>query len=79
MEKRQHSPEDERQSQLKVLIAKGKERGYVTYDEINKVLPQDQLSSEQIEDVMAMISDMGINVVDNEESEEASSAEASQA
>ena len=61
---------------VKKMIASAKERGYVTYDEINKVLPQDQLSSEQIEDVMAMISDMGINVVDNEESEDSSTTEA---
>ncbi len=55
----------------KRLIAKGKERGYITYDELNTALPQDQVSSEQIEDTMAMLSDLGINVVDPEESEDA--------
>jgi RNA polymerase primary sigma factor len=52
---------------VKKMIAAAKERGYVTYDELNRVLPQDQLSSEQIEDIMAMMSEMGINVVENEE------------
>jgi RNA polymerase primary sigma factor len=56
---------------VKKMIAQAKERGYVTYDEINKALPQEQLSSEQIEDIMAMMSEMGINVVENEEQEEA--------
>ena len=41
---------------LKKLTARGKERGYVTYDELNAVLPQEQFSSEQIEDVMTMFS-----------------------
>ncbi len=53
---------------LKKLLARGKERGYVTYDEINAALPQDQMSSEQIEDTMATLSEMGINVVEAEES-----------
>ncbi len=57
---------------VKKMIAAAKERGYVTYDELNTVLPQDQLSSEQIEDIMAMMSEMGINVVENEESEDSS-------
>ncbi|MEN3953077.1 RNA polymerase sigma factor RpoD [Iodidimonas sp. SYSU 1G8] len=52
---------------VKKMIAAAKERGYVTYDELNRVLPQDQLSSEQIEDIMAMMSEMGINVIENEE------------
>ena len=42
---------------IKKLLARGKERGYVTYDELNAVLPQDQVSSEQIEDTMAMLSE----------------------
>jgi len=56
---------------VKRLVAKGKERGYVTYDELNEALPSEQVSSEQIEDTMAMLSELGINVIDNEESEEA--------
>ena len=55
---------------VKKMIAKAKERGYVSYDEINAVLPQDQVTSEQIEDTLAMLSEMGITVVDNEEQEE---------
>ncbi|MBM3565756.1 MAG: RNA polymerase sigma factor RpoD [Alphaproteobacteria bacterium] len=53
------------------MVARGKERGYVTYDEINAVLPPEQVSSEQIEDTMSMLSEMGINIVESEESEEA--------
>jgi len=56
---------------IKKMLARGKERGYVTYDELNVALPQDQFTSEQIEDTMAQLSEMGINVVENEESEEA--------
>src|SRR6195952_4171751 len=56
---------------VKRLIAKGKERGYITFDELNAVLPSEQNSSEQIEDVMAMLSEMGIQVVESEENEEA--------
>jgi len=55
---------------VKKFVAKAKERGYVTYDELNAALPQDQVSSEQIEDIMAMLSEMGINVIENEEQEE---------
>jgi len=55
---------------VKKMIAKGKERGYITYDEINETLPQEQVSSEQIEDVLAQLSEMGINVVEGEEKEE---------
>ncbi len=53
---------------IKKLIARAKKRGYITYDELNEALPQDQMASEQIEDVMAQISEMGINIVENEES-----------
>ena len=55
---------------VKRLIARGKERGYITFDELNAVLPPDQNSSEQIEDVMANFSEMGIQVVEGEESED---------
>jgi len=60
---------------VKKLLQKAKERGYVSYDEINQVLPPDQVSSEQIEDVMAGFSEMGITVVENEEQEDSSSEE----
>ena len=62
---------DTESAAVKRLIAKGKERGYITFDELNAVLPPDQNSSEQIEDVMAMLSEMGIQVVEGEEAEEA--------
>ncbi|MCH8112635.1 MAG: RNA polymerase sigma factor RpoD, partial [Proteobacteria bacterium] len=55
---------------VKKMLARAKERGYVTYDEINTALPQDKVSSEQIEDTMAMLSEMGVNVVENEESDD---------
>ncbi|HST73932.1 MAG TPA: RNA polymerase sigma factor region1.1 domain-containing protein, partial [Acetobacteraceae bacterium] len=55
---------------VKRLIARGKERGYITFDELNTVLPSDQNSSEQIEDVMANLSEMGIQVVESEDNEE---------
>jgi len=58
---------------VKKMVAKGKERGYVTYEELNAALPPEDASSEQIEDTMAMLSEMGINVVENEEQEEAAS------
>jgi RNA polymerase primary sigma factor len=55
---------------VKRLVAKGKERGYITFDELNAILPPDQNSSEQIEDVMANFSELGIQVVESEESED---------
>ncbi len=56
---------------VKKMIARGKERGFITYDELNETLPQDQVSSEQIEDVLAQLSEMGINVVEEEEKDDA--------
>ncbi len=56
---------------VKKMIKAAKQRGYITYDELNEVLPSNEVSSEQIEDVMSMLSDMGINVVDSDEVEEA--------
>ncbi len=55
---------------VKRMIKLAKKRGYVTYDELNEVLPSEEVTSEQIEDTMAMLSDMGINVIDAEEAEE---------
>src|SRR3954471_24790126 len=52
---------------IKKLIARAKKRGYITVDELNEALPQDQMSTDQIEDVMSAINEMGINVVENEE------------
>ena len=58
------------QAAVKKMIAEARERGYITYDQLNQVLPPDQVSSEQIEDVMSMLSEMGINVIEDEEAEE---------
>ncbi len=58
---------------VKKLIKTAKARGFVTYDELNEMLPSAEVSSEQIEDTMTMLSDMGINVIDSDEAEEASS------
>ncbi|SON56977.1 Sigma-70 [Hartmannibacter diazotrophicus] len=55
---------------VKRMIKLAKKRGYVTYEELNEVLPSEEVTSEQIEDTMAMLSDMGINVVESEEAEE---------
>jgi RNA polymerase primary sigma factor len=55
---------------LKKLVARAKKRGYITVDQLNEMLPQDQMSSEQIEDVMSALNDMGINVVENEDAGE---------
>ncbi len=60
---------------VKKLLQKAKERGYVTYDEINEAMPQDQVNSEQIEDTMAMLSEMGINVVESEDEAEETTEE----
>ncbi len=78
----QSSPEESGDSPLldtlhaavKKMVTEGKARGYVTYDNLNKALPPDQVSSEQIEDTMSMLSEMGINVVESEDSEEVPAA-----
>ncbi|MGB3877698.1 RNA polymerase sigma factor RpoD [Shinella zoogloeoides] len=56
---------------VKKMIKAAKKRGYVTMDELNSVLPSEEVTSEQIEDTMAMLSDMGINVIEDEDAEEA--------
>ena len=66
---------DLNEATLKRLIAKAKKRGWITYDELNSALPQDQMSSEQIEDVMSALSDIGINIVENEDSAEEAEAD----
>lgn len=55
---------------VKKMIKAAKTRGFVTYDELNKVLPSEEFSSEQIEDTLSMLSEMGINVVENDEAED---------
>ncbi|WP_201838974.1 RNA polymerase sigma factor RpoD [Microvirga zambiensis] len=61
---------------VKRMIKLAKKRGYVTYDELNEVLPPEEFSSEQIEDVLGQLSEMGINVVESEETDENAQAEA---
>ncbi len=61
---------DSTDASVKKMIARAKERGIITYDELNKVLPSEQMSSEQIEDVMTMLSEMGISVVENDDGED---------
>ena len=61
---------DMSQAAVKKMIGDARERGYITYDQLNQVLPPDQVSSEQIEDVMSMLSEMGINIIENDEAEE---------
>ena len=70
---------DLNQASIKKLITKAKKRGYLTYDELNEALPQDQMSSEQIEDVMSALSEMGVNIVENEDAGEEEAAEAKDA
>ena len=55
---------------IKKMMARAKKRGVVTYEEINEALPQDQMSSEQIEDIMSALSEMGVNVVENDDSDD---------
>lgn len=62
---------------VKKMIKAAKKRGYVTMDELNSVLPSEEVTSEQIEDTMAMLSDMGINVVEDDEQNEEGEREAS--
>ena len=57
-------------AQIKKLIARAKKKGVITYDELNEALPQDQMSSEQIEDIMSAISEMGVNIVETTDSED---------
>ncbi len=52
---------------VKKLIARAKKRGYITYDQLNEALPQDQMSSDQLEDIMSALNEMGVNIVENEE------------
>ena len=61
---------DMSQAAVKKMISGARARGYITYDELNQVLPPNQVSSEQIEDVMSMLSEMGINIIEDEEVED---------
>src|SRR3954452_5793621 len=57
---------------VKKFIKQAKARGYVTMDELNKVLPSEEVTSEAIEDTLAMLSEMGVNVIENDEQDEES-------
>jgi RNA polymerase primary sigma factor len=57
-------------AELKKLIARAKKRGYITYDQLNEALPQGQMDSDQIEDITSALSEMGINIVENDEAGE---------
>ncbi|PTX56696.1 RNA polymerase RpoD-like sigma 70 subunit [Litoreibacter ponti] len=61
---------DMSQAAVKKMIAEARARGYITYDQLNQVLPPEQVASEQIEDVMSMLSEMGINIIEEEEAED---------
>ena len=61
---------DMSQAAVKKMIGDAREKGYITYDQLNTVLPPDQVSSEQIEDVMSMLSEMGINIIEDEDEDE---------
>ena len=61
---------DMSQAAVKKMIGDAREKGYITYGQLNKVLPPDQVGSEQIEDVMSMLSEMGINIIEDEDAEE---------
>jgi RNA polymerase primary sigma factor len=61
---------DLNEATLKRLLGRAKKRGYITVDELNNALPQDQMSTDQIEDVMSSLSEMGVNIVENEEADE---------
>jgi RNA polymerase primary sigma factor len=60
---------------VKKMIKVAKKRGFVTYDELNAVLPSEEVTSEHIEDILSMLSDMGINVIEAEEVEDAEEGE----
>jgi len=61
---------DMSQAAVKRMISEAREKGFITYDQLNAVLPPDQVGSEQIEDVMSMLSEMGINIIEAEDAEE---------
>ncbi|WP_210357960.1 RNA polymerase sigma factor RpoD [Sphingomonas beigongshangi] len=52
---------------VKKLIARAKKRGYITYDQLNEAIPQGEMSSDQLEDIMSALNEMGVNIVENEE------------
>ncbi|MEG3639965.1 RNA polymerase sigma factor RpoD [Magnetococcus sp. PR-3] len=71
--------EDNKREDMKKLIARGKERGFLTYDEVNDVLPNDMNSAEDMEDVVGLLDNMGINLVNDENEETAQTKSTSNA
>jgi len=69
---------DLNEASVKKLLTKAKKKGYITVDELNEALPQDKMNTDQIEDVMSAISEMGVNIVENDEEAEAEKAEAAE-
>jgi hypothetical protein len=65
---------DLNEASIKKLLARAKKRGVITYDELNEALPQDQMNSEQIEDVMSALNDMGVNIVEADEGDDEDSS-----
>ncbi len=61
------APQTVSQASIKKMISQAKDRGFITYEQLNQALPPDQVSSEQIEDVMSMLSEMGVNVVEDDD------------
>ncbi|HZG08720.1 MAG TPA: RNA polymerase sigma factor RpoD [Allosphingosinicella sp.] len=61
---------DLNEASIKKLLARAKKRGVITYDELNEALPQDQMNSEQIEDIMSALNDMGVNIVESDDSDD---------
>ncbi|PAX09368.1 RNA polymerase sigma factor RpoD [Sphingomonas lenta] len=62
-------------AEIKKLIARAKKRGYITVDQLNEMMPQDQFTTDQIEDIMSALNEMGVNVVENDEQGEEGEAE----
>ena len=61
---------DLNEASVKKLLSKAKKKGYVTYDELNDALPQGEMSSDQIEDIQSALSEMGVQIVENDEDAE---------
>jgi len=68
---------DLNEASIKKLISKAKKRGYVTYDELNEALPSGEMSPDQIEDIQTALSEMGVQIVENDEEAEAETEEES--
>ncbi|PCI32452.1 MAG: RNA polymerase sigma factor RpoD [Alphaproteobacteria bacterium] len=66
---------DSSQDSVKKMLAAAKARGYITYDALNAALPQGEMSSEKIEDIMTLLSEMGVNVVDEADGEDSEDAD----